>query len=70
MPNVAAVSGYGHVNVPIQCAGVAVSPGDVVDGNGVVVPKGESAAVLEQARQLLRTEHVLQDRIRAGATIG
>jgi hypothetical protein len=81
VPNVAAVSGYGHVNVPIQCAGVAVSPGDVVvvdgtgvvvvDGNGVVVvPRGESATVLDQARQLLRTEHVLQDRIRAGATIG
>jgi len=73
VPNVASVSGYGHVNVEIQCAGVAVSPGDVlvVDGNGVVVvPKDESAAILEQARRLLQTESVLQDKIRAGATIG
>ncbi len=73
VPNVASVSGYGHVNVPIQCAGVAVLPGDVVviDGNGVVVvPRGEAAAILAQARQLLRTEHVLQEKIRAGATIG
>jgi regulator of RNase E activity RraA len=73
VPNVATISGYGHVNVPIQCAGVLVSPGDliVVDGNGVVVvPKGECAAILGQAQHLLRTEHVLQQKIRAGATIG
>ena len=73
VPNVASVSGYGHVNVPIQCAGVAVSPGDVVvvDGNGVVVvPREEAPAILDQARQLLRTESVLQEKIRAGATIG
>ena len=38
VPNVGAIAGYGDVNVTIQCAGVAVSPGDVVvvDGNGVV----------------------------------
>ncbi|HTP50079.1 MAG TPA: hypothetical protein VMK42_05225 [Anaeromyxobacteraceae bacterium] len=73
VPNVGSISGYGHVNVEIQCAGVAVAPGDliVVDGNGVVVvPRGESATILEQARRLLRTEHVLQEKIRAGATIG
>jgi regulator of RNase E activity RraA len=27
VPNVAAIAGYGDVNVPIQCAGVTVSPG-------------------------------------------
>jgi regulator of RNase E activity RraA len=73
VPNVGSISGYGHVNVPIQCAGVPVSPGDVIviDGNGVVVvPRAESDAILGQARQLLRTEHLLQDKIRAGATIG
>ncbi len=39
VPNVGSISGYGDVNVSIQCGGVAVSPGDVVvvDGNGVVV---------------------------------
>lgn len=73
VPNVAAVSGYGQVNVTVSCGGVAVSPGDVIviDGNGiVVVPLAEAAAVLEQARLLLETEHVLQEKIRAGATIG
>ena len=73
VPNVGAVAGYGDVNVLIQCAGVAVSPGDivVVDGNGVVVvPKAEAAEILQKAQQLLRTEHLLQEKIKAGATIG
>ena len=73
VPNVASVSGYGDVNVTIQCGGVVVSPGDIVaaDGNGVVVvPKAESTAVLEAAQQLLKTEFVLQEKIKAGATIG
>jgi len=73
VPNVASISGYGEVNVPIQCAGVAVSPGDVivVDGNGVVVvPQGDAAVILEKTQQLLETEHLLQEKIKAGATIG
>ena len=68
-----AVAGYGDVNVSIQCAGVAVSPGDIVviDGNGVVVvPKAEAAEILKKAQQLLKTEHILQEKIEAGATIG
>ena len=58
VPNVASVSGYGHVNVTIQCAGVPVSPGDiiVIDGNGVVVvPKAEAAGILKKAQHLLET---------------
>lgn len=73
VPNVGSISGYGDVNVPIQCAGVAVSPGDIiiVDGNGVVVvPKDQSAVILDKARQLLQTEHLVQEKIKAGATIG
>ena len=73
VPNVASISGYGHINVPIQCAGVPVHPGDilVVDGNGVVVvPKDAAPDVLAKARQLLATEHILQEKIKTGATIG
>jgi regulator of RNase E activity RraA len=73
VPNVGAVAGYGEVNVSIQCAGVAVSPGDIVviDGNGVVVvPMAEAAVVLQKAQRLLETEHLLQEKIKAGATIG
>ena len=73
VPNVGAIAGYGDVNVSIQCAGVAVSPGDIVvaDGNGVVVvPMAEAAVILQKAQRLLETEHLLQEKIKAGATIG
>ncbi len=73
VPNVGSISGYGDVNVIIQCAGVSVSPGDIIvaDGNGVVVvPRGESAAILEKVQRLLETEQLLQAKIGAGATIG
>lgn len=73
VPNVGAIAGYGEVNVPVQCAGVAVLPGDIVvaDGNGVVVvPMGQAADILEKARQLLETEHLVQEKLKAGATIG
>ena len=73
VPNVGSISGYGDVNVLIQCAGVPVSPGDIIvaDGNGVVVvPKDDSKAILEQAQSLLDTEHLLQEKLKAGATIG
>lgn len=73
VPNVGAVAGYGEVNVPVQCAGVPVSPGDLVaiDGNGVVVvPRHEAGAVLARAQRLLETEQAVQARLKAGATIG
>lgn len=73
VPNVAAIAGYGEVNVRVQCAGQAVSPGDIIiaDENGVVVvPADVAADVLERTRLLLDTEHVLQEKLRGGATIG
>ena len=73
VPNVAAIAGYGEVNVRIQCAGQAVSPGDIIvaDENGVVVvPTAAAADILERTLRLLETEHVLQEKLRGGATIG
>jgi regulator of RNase E activity RraA len=73
VPNVAAIAGYGEVNVTIQCGGVTVSPGDIVvgDENGVVVvPIAQCEEVLNLTEQLLEAEHVLQDKLRAGGTIG
>jgi 4-hydroxy-4-methyl-2-oxoglutarate aldolase len=73
VPSFAAIAGYGQVNVRVQCAGQAVAPGDIIvaDENGVVVvPVAVAADVLERTRRLLDTEHVLQEKLRGGATIG
>lgn len=73
VPNVAAIAGYGEVNVRVQCGGQPVAPGDVVvaDENGVVVvPAAAAEELLARTRGFLETEHVLQDKLRAGATIG
>lgn len=71
VPNACSISGYGHVNVPIQCGGVEVNPGDVIfiDLNGVVVVHlGEVEEVLKRAAQILETEHILQTKLREGKT--
>jgi hypothetical protein len=36
----------------------------------VVVPRTEAAEILKKAQRLLKTEHLLQEKIKAGATIG
>jgi 4-hydroxy-4-methyl-2-oxoglutarate aldolase len=48
------------VNIPVTCAGVRVSPGDIVtaDEDGVaVIPKAHAADVLKKAQELDNTEH-------------
>lgn len=73
VPNVAAIAGYGQVNVSVQCGGQPVAPGDLIvaDENGVVVvPLHAAAELLQRTRALLETEHVLQDKLRTGSTIG
>ncbi|MBS1871816.1 MAG: RraA family protein [Acidobacteria bacterium] len=48
------------VNVPVMCAGVKVSAGDIVtadDDGVVVVPKARAAATLKKAEELDNTEH-------------
>jgi hypothetical protein len=73
VPNVGSISGYGDVNVPIQRGGVAVSPGrrgGCRRQRGGCGTNGTAAVILEQAERLLATEHLLQEKIKAGATIG
>src|SRR6476660_7347871 len=59
----------GSVNVPIVCAGAAVSPGDVIvaDADGVVVVKRETAAeVARLASERFAKEQKTRERLKAG----
>lgn len=61
-----------EVNVPIQCGGVLVSPGDLVLGDEigvVVVPKDEAAEVLRKAQDQAAQEEATRQRIREGKTV-
>lgn len=51
---------FAGVNVPVTCAGVRVTAGDIIaaDEDGVVVvPRGRAADVLKKAEELDNTEH-------------
>jgi 4-hydroxy-4-methyl-2-oxoglutarate aldolase len=59
----------GSVNIPVMCAGVPVSPGDVVvaDDDGVmIVPRGDAKEVLDAARLRLAKESETRARLAAG----
>ncbi len=61
-----------EINVPIQCAGMLVNPGDLVlaDEIGVVVIALENAAqILEKARILAENEEKTRRKIREGKTV-
>ncbi|PTX03511.1 4-carboxy-4-hydroxy-2-oxoadipate aldolase/oxaloacetate decarboxylase [Pararhodobacter aggregans] len=59
----------GWVNVPVQCAGAIVRPGDVVvaDDDGVaIVPRDEAAEVLAKARARIADEAEKRRALREG----
>lgn len=61
----------GAINLPIQCAGVAVSPGDLVvgDDDGVIVIRPEQEeGLMARCRKRLEKEAEHLDRIQQGAT--
>jgi 3-hexulose-6-phosphate synthase/6-phospho-3-hexuloisomerase len=61
-----------EINVPIQCAGVLVNPGDLVlaDEVGVVViPQDQAADILGKARAQAEKEEKTRARIREGRTV-
>ena len=56
-------------DVPVQCAGVTVHPGDLVFGDVdgvVVVPRAHEAAVLERALQKVAGENASRDALQRG----
>jgi len=71
-PNVAGIIGFGYVNVPVQCGGAVVNPGDIVivDDNGVVVvPRDEAEDILQKTRKFLENEVKIIERVKAGETL-
>jgi 4-hydroxy-4-methyl-2-oxoglutarate aldolase len=67
----AAKSNPGDVGVPIVCAGVAVSPGDIVIGDDdgvVVVPRALISEALKGARARDDKEDAIKEKLKSGAT--
>ncbi len=61
-----------EINVPIQCAGVVVNPGDIVLGDEIgvtVVPLEHAAEILEKAREQADKEEQTRARIREGKSV-
>ncbi len=61
-----------EINVPIQCAGILVNPGDLILGDEigvVVIPLDNAAQILKTARNLADKEEQTRAKIREGKTV-
>ena len=61
----------GSVNVPIQCAGVAVNPGDLVvgDDDGIVVVRPDQLdGLMARCKVRLAKEEAFVEKIRSGVS--
>lgn len=59
-------------NVPIECGGVTVNPGDIVFGDAdgvVIIPQKVEKAVIEAALEKVRGENRTREALREGATL-
>lgn len=62
-PMGSAKSTPGSINVPVQCGGVLVNPGDIVVGDDdgvVVVPQDKAESVLARSRERLKKEEEMR----------
>lgn len=68
------VTGHmGDINIPIQCGGVAVAPGDIVIGDDdgvVVVPRGRAEETLAKAKEVYEAELMIKKGMEAGRSLG
>ena len=58
-----------EVDVPVECAGVLVHPGDIVFGDAdgcIVIPQSLEKAVLEAGREKLASENKSMEALKAG----
>ena len=77
MTGLSPVDSYGRgdvvaYNVPIECGGVTVNPGDIVFGDidgVVVIPQAVEVEVIEAALTKVSGENRTRDALRAGATL-
>jgi regulator of RNase E activity RraA len=61
-----------EVDIPIECGGVRVSPGDLVYGDidgVVVVPKEVAEIVINKAWEKVKGESKVRDELRSGASV-
>ena len=68
-PRVAGRGSLGEVNVPTNCGGIVVEPGDIVVGDAdgvVVVPRLKAAEILRLSQDILKFEDALVNKVRAG----
>ncbi len=71
-PRIIGSYGPGAINVPVQCGGIPVNPGDIVvgDDDGVaIVPQDRAAEVLKAADEHLANEIERLKRVEAGESI-
>lgn len=71
-PGKQTIAGPGAINVPIECAGVRVEPGDIIraDATGIVViPRERAEVILEAANEVIAIEEGWVAGVR-GAGIG
>ncbi|TXL73851.1 RraA family protein [Vineibacter terrae] len=71
-PNSPARTGPGTTNLPIQIAGVTVSPGDVIVGDAdgvVVVPQAMLDGVIERLKAIRTAEAAAEAKVKGGATM-
>ena len=62
-PNAGDCSVLGDINVPIQCGGVVVNPGDIIVGDAdgvVVVPQAKATQVIEKVKKQAEAEKNLE----------